>query len=511
MLKRLRKKKTAKKIWIILIILILPAFVFWGFGSFMRSKQETTYAGKISGRKVSELEYKDALDAVRNQAIIQFGDNLSEIEKKLNLESLVWDRLVLLAEAKKRKIKTTDQEVIELIQSYPFFQTKKGQFDNQIYSQMLRYEFRTQPRIFEEQTRSTLILSKLYKEITGNLNLNEEEIKKEYQKLNEQINLYYIASLPSDFIKDITATEEEIKDYFIKNSFQFKQPLSFNIEYISLASEDKNETAIKDKIRKLALRLSKKEDFTNAAKELNLEVKETGLFSQTDPMPGIGWSPQILSLISKLKIGEFAPPIYIDKYYYILRLKERKESHIPDFERIKDKVKEAFIKEKAKDTAQQKIEDALKELKTAYKTNPTGIALPIPIKEGANPTGIALPIPIKERANPKSIDFDKIAKIYGLKSGSTNFFRYGSYIEGIGASDNFFTAAVDLKEDAHSGIIEMPSGFYIIKLKSKIPVDENKFREEKPEFAKKLLLQKREEYFSRFLQELKRKAQLSGY
>ena len=496
MLKRLRKKKTAKKIWIILIILILPAFVFWGFGSFMRSKQETTYAGKISGRKVSELEYKDALDAVRNQAIIQFGDNLSEIEKKLNLESLVWDRLVLLAEAKKRKIKTTDQEVIELIQSYPFFQTKKGQFDNQIYSQMLRYEFRTQPRIFEEQTRSTLILSKLYKEITGNLNLNEEEIKKEYQKLNEQINLYYIASLPSDFIKDITATEEEIKDYFIKNSFQFKQPLSFNIEYISLASEDKNETAIKDKIRKLALRLSKKEDFTNAAKELNLEVKETGLFSQTDPMPGIGWSPQILSLISKLKIGEFAPPIYIDKYYYILRLKERKESHIPDFERIKDKVKEAFIKEKAKDTAQQKIEDALKELKTAYKTNPTGIALPIPIKE---------------RANPKSIDFDKIAKIYGLKSGSTNFFRYGSYIEGIGASDNFFTAAVDLKEDAHSGIIEMPSGFYIIKLKSKIPVDENKFREEKPEFAKKLLLQKREEYFSRFLQELKRKAQLSGY
>jgi parvulin-like peptidyl-prolyl isomerase len=54
----------------------------------------------------------------------------------------------------------------------------------------------------------------------------------------------------------------------------------------------------------------------------------------------------------------------------------------------------------------------------------------------------------------------------------------------------------------------MPSGFYIIKLKSKIPVDEKKFREEKPEFAKKLLLQKKEEYFSRFLQDLKRKAQL---
>jgi len=475
MLKKLRKRKTAKRIWIILTILILPAFVFWGFGSFLRSKQEITYAGKIYGKKVSLLEYKDALDAVRNQAIIQFGDNLPEIEKGLNLESLAWDRLLLLAEAKKRKIKVTDQEVIQLIENYPFFQ-RKGQFDNQIYSQMLQYVFRTQPRIFEEQTRQSLMLSKLYKEVTGNLNLSEEEIKKEYQKLNEQINLYYIASLPSDFIKDVTAPEEEIKNYFIKNSFQFKRPLSFNIEYVSLAVEDKNEAAIKDRIKLLALRLSKKEDFTKAAKELNLQVKETGLFSQTEPVPGIGWSPQILSLISKLKIGEFAVPIYMDKYYYILRLKDKKEPYIPDFQTIKDKVKEVFIKEKARQIAQQKIENCLKELKTAYKTN------------------------------PKSIDFYRIAKIYGLKSDSTGLFRYGSYIEGIGASDNFFTATVDLKEDDTGGIIEMPSGFYIIKLKSRIPVNEKKFTEEKPEFSKKLLLQKREEYFSSSFQELKRKA-----
>ncbi len=481
MLKRLRKKKTAKKIWIILTILILPAFVFWGFGSFMRSKQETTYAGKIFGKKISLLEYKDALDAVRNQAIIQFGDNLSEIERKINLESLTWDRLLLLAEAKKRKINVTDQEVIELIKSYPFFQARKGQFDNQIYSQTLQYVFRTQPRIFEEQTRQSLILSKLYKEVTGNLSLSEEEIKKEYQKLNEQINLYYIAGLPSDFTRDAASSEEEIKNYFIKNSFQFKRPLSFNIEYVSLDSKDQNEAAIKDKIKKLALRLTKRESFAKAARELNLEAKETGLFSQIDPIPGIGWSPEILSLISKLKIGEFAPPIYMDKYYYLLQLKERKESYIPDFEMIKDKVKEVFIKEKTRKIAQQKMEDCLKELKTIHK------------------------------ANSKSIDFDKIAKIYGLKSDSTNFFKYGSYIESIGASDNFFTAALDLKEDDTSGIIEMSLGFYIIKLKSRVPVDEKKFREEKLEFAKKLLLQKKEEYFSSFLQELKRKAQLSGY
>ena len=58
MLKKLRKKKTAKRIWVILTILILPAFVFWGFGSFMRSKEEITYAGKIFGKKVPFQEYR---------------------------------------------------------------------------------------------------------------------------------------------------------------------------------------------------------------------------------------------------------------------------------------------------------------------------------------------------------------------------------------------------------------------------------------------------------------------
>jgi hypothetical protein len=38
-------------------------------------------------------------------------------------------------------------------------------------------------------------------------------------------------------------------------------------------------------------------------------------------------------------------------------------------------------------------------------------------------------------------------------------------------------------------------------------VDEKKFLDEKPEFAGKLLLQKKQEYFSRFLEDLKRKTQ----
>lgn len=470
MLRKLRQKKTAKKIWIILAILVLPAFVFWGFGSAVRSQRGSIYAGKIFGKNITLLEYKDAQDAIKNQAIMQFGDNYSEIKKHLNLESRAWERLILLCEAKKRRINASDREVVELIESYPFFKGRNGQFDNRIYPEMLQYVFRTQPRIFEEHTRQNIILSKLYGELSRNITLTDQEIKEAYQKENEQISLYYIASVAANFTKEVSASEREIKDYFTKNSLQFKQPLSFNIEYITFDSEEKLNFALR--------RLSKNEDFVKFAKKLSLPLKETGLFSQVDSIPGIGWSPEVINLISRAKAGKILEPIHIDNFYYLIKIKERKEPHIPDFITIKEKVKDAFIKERSQELAQKKVEDCWRKLQDLYKVN------------------------------PKRIDFDKTAGECGLKSDTTAPFKYGSYIEGIGVSDNFWMAAKDLKENDFSQVITMPSGFYIVKLKSRIPVDEKKFEAEKTEFSQRLLSVKKETYFLKFLEELKTKTKL---
>ena len=168
----------------------------------------------------------------------------------------------------------------------------------------------------------------------------------------------------------------------------------------------------------------------------------------------------------------------MDKYYYIFRLKEIKEANIPDFEKLKDKVREAVIKDESTKLAKDKIESCLASLNESYLLN------------------------------PNSINFNKTAKECGLKFDSTDYFKYGSYIQGIGASDSFFLNASKLKEDGFSDVIDMgPSGFYIIKLKSRIPIDEKKFEREKAEFSQKLLLQKKEEHFAQFVEDLKRKAQ----
>src|SRR3989338_6391314 len=120
MLKALRKKGVAKKIFICLAIVIVPAFVLWGSASLLRS-QRSSYAGKISGRKVSFDEFQESLRAVQTQALMQFGENFYKIQRFLKLNLEAWDRLILLQEAKRRRIKVSDQEVIEEINQLPFF------------------------------------------------------------------------------------------------------------------------------------------------------------------------------------------------------------------------------------------------------------------------------------------------------------------------------------------------------------------------------------------------------
>jgi len=467
MLKALRNKKTAKKIWIVLATLIVPAFVLWGSGSLIRSKQEETYAGRIFGRKISLLEYKDAMDAEKTAAIMQFGDKFSEVEQHLNLESQAWERLLLLYEAKRRKITVSDKEVVELLQRLPFFQ-RDGKFDNRTYTEIVQYVLHTQPRIFEEQTRQNTILSKLYNQVTNDITVSDEEIKKEYERLNEELSVYYITSIPSDFAKDVSASDEKIRDYFTENPLSFKQPVSFNMDYIVVESEDE--------IKQVVSQLNKKKDLQKIALDMGIMVKETGLFAQTDPIPGIGWSQGILNLISKLKVGESTPPVHMDKNYYVLQLKERKEAYIPEFEKIKDKTKEMYVKDESTKIAKKKVEECLKKLKDLYQQN------------------------------PKLADFNKVAKGCGLKTDSTGNFKYGSYIENIGASDKLWQMGKDLKEDEFSDVISMPSGFFIIKVKEKTPIDEKKFESEKAEFSQKLLSLKKQKNFAKFVDELKRKA-----
>jgi len=371
MLRILRNKKTAKKIWIGLAIIIIPAFALWGFVGSNDEKNSST-AGKIFGKNISKLEFDKSLSAVKTAALIRFGDKLPEIEKYFDFQSQAWERLILLHEAKKRRINVSDKEVINEIQTAPYLQSKNG-FNQKTYQEVLRYGLRLQPRTFEEQTLQNLILIKLYKQITEGIKLSDDQIRQGYLKANAELNIHYIASLFSDSTGKIKPSAEEIAAFYEKNKAMFKVPPAKNA------------------------------------------------------------------------------PV-----------------RIPELAEIKDKVKAIMVQEEAMKMAESKIKECQEKLKTE--------------------------------------DFNQAAKASGLKSSQTAFFKSSGQIENLGSAEIFWEAAEKLKNNESSDILTNENGFYIIRLGSIKPIDEDKFTKEKQDFSKKLLLEKKSEAFAKFTEALIKKA-----
>jgi len=460
MLRILRNKKTAKKIWIGLAIIIIPAFTLWGFGSSSRSREDNMPAGKIFGKNVSNQEFKKALSAAKTAAILQFGDNFPKVEKYLNLESQAWERLILLQEAKNRKLDIADQEVINTIQNAPYFQ-KKSVFDNKTYTEILRYVFAVQPRTFEEQMRQNLILAKLYNQVTDGTKVDDNQVRQEWLKTNEELSIYYIAGLFAELGKKIKPTDKEISGFYDKNKEAFTEPQGLNLEYILTESDTES--------KKLPDLINKKYGLDKISKELNLTKKETGLFKQFTPPAGLKIPQETLNSVLSLKAGEPAPMVKIDKAYYVFALKEKKPGRIPGLLELKDRIKEIIIREESAKLAQDKI----KACADGLKTKP----------------------------------FNKAAAAFRLKSGQTKFFKSSDEIEVLGPAKLFWETAKKLKQDQLSSIFSDSNGYYIIKLKEIKPVDEDKFTKDKKGLGENILSQEKNKVFAKFIEEIKKKAQ----
>ena len=183
MLRQLRQKKTMKRILWALAIIIIPAFVFWGAGSLVEKRANV---GVIFGRNVYPSEYKNAWEAVRNEALMSYGSRFYEIADQFDLNSQAWERLIMLEEAKRKKITVPDAEVMTFIARVPFFLDPDGSFSHARYESILARTFKRIPRRFEEDMRESLIIARLAQEAAKGISVSEQEIDEALAKEKER-------------------------------------------------------------------------------------------------------------------------------------------------------------------------------------------------------------------------------------------------------------------------------------------------------------------------------------
>jgi len=464
MLEILRRKGVNKTIlWFIAIVVILS---FGVFGTAYRLDNSVNSAGTMYNHSVSIKDFQQAYLDTRDQAIILYGDEFFKNGSKLNLEQETWDRLVLLKEAQKRNTQVNDQEVVAFIASIPFFQ-RSGQFDQMSYENIVRNPsvFDRSTHEFEEGVRKQLMIKKLLESIAPEIVLTESQLKQEYQKRNEKITLQYVLFSASEYGKNFTATEDEIKKFYDQHKDQYMLPPSIVLNYVQSKQKALIDTLSKE--------LFTGSDFAAVAKKLNLEVNTSAPFTEDQPILTFASNPENIKVFFAMKPGEYSKPLEAPDGWQIVQLKEKKSARVPALEDIKDKIKDAVLVEKGFAIAKPKADQALQELALSTKTK----------------------------------DFKTAAEALGLKVEQTPAFGRREYIANVGLIQEFQQEADLLNNHKRlSEVIATSQGPAIIYLEKMEKPDDGQFQSDKENFRQMQSAERRNQILISFMSQLRAKA-----
>lgn len=180
MLKAIRKN-TKVFLWVAVSIFILATFV--GLGSYFFTRTSTVVA-KVNGQKISYDEFNavflQRLNNYRNMYNIDINEEMSNNLKKMVINELISKKL-LLQEAKKMKLKVSNEELSSYIQKFPYFQ-KDGRFNQPNYLNILKMQLHVTPAAFEREVRENLLISRLQEKVTAAVTVTDKETADELAK-----------------------------------------------------------------------------------------------------------------------------------------------------------------------------------------------------------------------------------------------------------------------------------------------------------------------------------------
>jgi hypothetical protein len=358
MLKIFRKKAIAKTVFWILVILILPAFVLWGTGSLSGSKEKRPrYVGIINNKKVSFDELYNSMMAVRSLMVLNYFNQEKLLDAALDNKQLIaklaWDRIIMLKEAGRQKIKIPDKDVVSFIKSHPLF-LRNGSFDEKLYAYILRYKFGLAPRSFEEIVRQNLEIRGLNETVTRDITVTDNDIANEYERENQKYKILYILVERKAFLEKAEVYEDSVKSYYETNKGEFLLPAEEGKATPRLASFEDVKASIRsyladNEARLLALEyatelhrkiteLMAKDGLTfeGACSKLNLKTAETPLFSRSDYIEGLGEAKPLADVVSSINPADISAPVETRGGIVIFKTSEIAEIDNNKFEKEKE-------------------------------------------------------------------------------------------------------------------------------------------------------------------------------
>lgn len=231
--------------WMVKILLgaIVVVFVFWGVGSY--TQQQAGILATVNGDVISWEEHRSETNRLLEQVRQNFGAGLSdELLKALQLErqalNQLIDRTMLRQAAARLRLQVSDEELSRSVRAITAFQSA-GAFDARRYQQMLSLN-RLTPDAFEAMQREALLAQKIQGIVTGGVKVSESEIREWYDWENAQVRIDQ-ARIASPAYTHVTASPEEITQYFERNAEAYRTEPEVKVRYVRFSAAAARERA----------------------------------------------------------------------------------------------------------------------------------------------------------------------------------------------------------------------------------------------------------------------------
>lgn len=623
MLGFMRKKAGS---WLIKIVfgVIVLVFVFWGVGSF--DEDRANRLALVNGESIGPDEYRRAYDNYLENLRRQFGDQLSpEMIDRLQVRQQVINGLInqklVLQEAKKLRLRVSDQELVEAIQGIEMFRSA-GAFDNRRYMAAVQ-QIRMTPEAFEEGQRKDILIDKLRALVTGGVHVSEGEIREWYDYNNATVNIDFVLFSPENY-KGIEPTPEDLKAFYEERKATYKTAPEVKVRYIRFGEEDYGqrvtvkeedissyyedfpgefksektvearhilirvdqdapETQVNEALKKITDVLTEAKsgkDFAVLANTYSEDSsKDTGGYLGTFGKDAMvkPFADQAFSMAA----GEISEPVRTQFGWHVIKVEKVNEASVRTLEEaaadIRAKLAKRAVQEMALEAAEaaydkafvnNDLEKTATEMQVAVQTtdffnrNGEGLKLPEAAKiaetafgledgdvgnvlEVENAYYLLQRIETKPEVIPEleavkaQVRLDVIKKLQeekatadaemlltavkggaemaaeagktGHKVQSTGYFKREGMIPEIGFEAQITKAAFELSAGKRfpDSVLKGTKGVYVIEFKERKTPDAEGFAKEKDQIRQTLLAQKEREYFSRWIEAVRAKSDIS--
>ena len=223
--------------WPAIIVLGVAVFAmsFFGMEGYF-SAQTDTYVAKVGKQEISQQQFQDRLNQLRQNANAQMGDQFdSSIYEKREMKQRVLDAMIdeqlLLKANDDLGLRPSDLAVRDTIASIPAFQVN-GKFDADTYRAVLAGQNKT-PAMFEGEVRSSLALSLLPDALAASTIVTDAEVDQFLDLRLQRRDLRFI-ELPAPTLADNKVSDAEIAAYYKQHQAEFMAPEQVSVKYIEV-------------------------------------------------------------------------------------------------------------------------------------------------------------------------------------------------------------------------------------------------------------------------------------